>query len=96
MAVTLIYGNRDADIPFNDELEQWAAADPQFRVHYLTGMPLTSESLAKIEPHLNRSLVYISGPEPMVKALGDELIRHGLPQSQLRLDALSHYDQHNF
>lgn len=96
MAVTLIYGNRTADIPFKDELEHWAASDSRCKVHYVTGMPLTSQRLAEIEPQLNKSLVYVSGPEPMVQALGDELIRHGLPQSQLRLDALTHYDQRNY
>lgn len=96
LTVTLVYGNRDTDIPFKDELEQWATDNPQFKIHYATGMPLTTESLLEIEPNLNQSLVYISGPEPMVKALGDTLMHQGLPQSQLRLDALPHYSQQNF
>ncbi|MEK7152766.1 MAG: SRPBCC domain-containing protein [Patescibacteria group bacterium] len=96
LSVTLIYGNRDEDIPFKDELEQWAANNPHFKIHYLTGMPLTAESLAELESNLNGSLVYISGPEPMVEALGDQLIEHGLPQAQLRLDALVNYNKTNY
>ncbi|HLZ14940.1 MAG TPA: SRPBCC domain-containing protein [Candidatus Saccharimonadales bacterium] len=94
--VTLFYGNRDEQIPFKAELEAWAAEHPEFHVQYLTGMPLTADAVAELQPDINTSLVYISGPEAMVKALGDQLIANGLPQAQLRLDALPQYTQRTY
>jgi ferredoxin-NADP reductase/uncharacterized protein YndB with AHSA1/START domain len=96
LPATLIYGNRDENVPFKKVLEQWAASDERFKIQYVTGMPLTAEGLAKLKPDLNDALVYISGPEKMVKDLGDDLLKHGLPQSQLRLDALKNYEATNY
>lgn len=94
--VTLVYGGRTPDVPFKTELDTWAAANPAFVVHYVVGSPLTAESLAQLLPNLNSSLVYISGPEPMVEALGDDLKQHGLADAQLKQDFFPHYDQTNY
>ncbi|HSW81439.1 MAG TPA: FAD-dependent oxidoreductase, partial [Candidatus Saccharimonas sp.] len=93
---TLIYGGRTADLPFKDEFEQWAANDAGLKIHYVIGEPLTAESLAKMVPDLNNSLVYVSGPEPMVLALGDALKKQGLPETQYKHDGFPHYDETNY
>jgi len=93
---TLVYGGRTAELPFKTELEAWVSADPSFKVHYVVGAPLTAESLAGLLPDLNKSLVYVSGPEPMVETLGDELKEHGLPEAQLKQDFFPNYDQTNY
>src|SRR5262249_13552649 len=84
--VTLIYGGRTEDVPFKDELSEGSEADPRLQVKYVIGEPLTAEKLAEVEPGLNGSLVYLSGPEQMVHALGAELVAHGLPEAQLKHD----------
>lgn len=94
--VTLVYGSRTPDVPFKDEIEAWQAADPSLKVHYAVGTPLTAESLAEIVPGLNQSLVYVSGPEPMVQALSSDLAQHGLPEDQLKRDEFPNYDQTNY
>jgi len=94
--VTLIYGSRTPDVPFKDELEQWQAADPNLQLQYIVGAPLTAESLAKAVPTLNQSLVYVSGPEPMVQALSKDLMEHGLAEAQLKRDEFPNYDQTNY
>ena len=94
--VTLVYGSRTSDVPFKDELTQWQAANPGLHVQYVTGSPLTAEKLAEVVPGINQSLVYVSGPEPMVEALSADLIKHGLPEQQLKRDEFPHYDQTNY
>jgi ferredoxin-NADP reductase len=93
---TLIYGGRTEDLPFKEELSQWSGIDSRLVVKYVIGEPLTAEKLSEVEPSLNESLVYLSGPEPMVDALSEELIRHGLPEMQLKRDAFPHYDEHSY
>lgn len=94
--VTLVYGSRTADVPFKDEFEQLKAADPRLKIHYAVGSPLTAEALAGLVPDLNQSLVYISGPEPMIEALGKDLKDHGLPEAQLKQDFFPNYNESNY
>lgn len=94
--VTLIYGGRSDNLPFRDELEAWSGAQPNLRVHYSIGKPLTAEDLARLVPGLNQSLVYLSGPEPMVESLGDELKAHGLPEVQPKQDFFPNYDEQTY
>lgn len=94
--VTLLYGNRDDHIPFKAEIDEWAAAHPEFTIRYITGTQLSADSLQSLQPNILECLLYISGPEGMVKALGDQFIERGLPPAQLRLDALKNYTQQNY
>jgi ferredoxin-NADP reductase len=94
--VTLIYGARTEDVPFRDELAQWAADNTDFKVTYVVGKPLTAEKLAELEPKLNQSFVYLSGPEPMVEALGKDLQAHGLPEAQIKQDEFPNYNEQNY
>ena len=96
LAVTLIYGSRTPDVPFKSELDQWAAQDSRLVIRYVVGEPLTATKLAELEPGLNKSLVYVSGPEPMVETLGDELKAQGLPEGQLRQDYFPNYTESNY
>ncbi len=94
--VTLVYGGRTPDVPFKDEITAWQAADPNLKVHYVVGKPLTAENLAKAVPALNQSFVYVSGPEPMVQALSADLAKHGLPEVQIKRDEFPNYDTTNY
>ena len=94
--VTRIYCGRTTDLPFRAEFDQWASADPRFKVHYVIGEPLTPAKLTALEPKLNDSLVYLSGPEPMVEALGDQLKAAGLPEAQLKQDFFPNYTEANY
>jgi ferredoxin-NADP reductase len=93
---TLIYGNRTDAIVFKDEFDSYTTQDAEFTVHYVTGEPLTAAKLTELEPDLNFSLVYISGPEPMVEALGNELKATGLPEAQLKQDFFPNYNGENY
>lgn len=95
LTVTLVWGSRTPDLPFKDELAQWQAADAHLKVHYVVG-PLTAEKLADEVPNINKSLVYVSGPEAMVETLSKDLVAHGLPESQLKQDEFPNYTEANY
>lgn len=94
--LSLVYGSRSPEVPFKDELSEWMSADPTLKVHYVSGSPLTAEALIAELSTLNSSLVYVSGPEPMVEALSDDLKKHGLPEAQLKQDFFPNYDENNY
>ncbi|MGF7228453.1 MAG: ferredoxin--NADP reductase [Candidatus Saccharibacteria bacterium] len=94
--VSLIYGSRTADVPFKTEFNQWAKNDPSFRIYYIPDQPLTVENLTELQPGLMDSLVYLSGPEPLVETLGDQLKAHGLAPQQLKQDFFPNYTEANY
>ncbi|HSX07699.1 MAG TPA: FAD-dependent oxidoreductase [Candidatus Saccharimonadales bacterium] len=94
--VTLIYGSRTPDVPFTGEIAAWQALNPDLKVQYVAGEPLTAASLAKMVPNLHSSLVYVSGPEPMVEALANDLKSQGQPEAQIKRDEFPNYNQTNY
>lgn len=96
LSVSLVYSGRTDQLPFKDEFAAWAAVDPRFRVEYVIGERLTAEGLVRAYPNLTEMLVYVSGPEPMVESLGDQLKAAGLPEAQLKQDFFPHYTEKNF
>jgi ferredoxin-NADP reductase len=94
--VTLVYANRSENsVPFKEDFDKLAAADHLFKVYYLTGL-VTAGRLAELLPNLNESLVYVSGPEPLVEMLGDTLKEAGLPEPQLKQDFFPNYPENNY
>ena len=89
--VTLIYASGTDDVAFADELIGWEEADHSLTVHRVVGEPLTVDVLIRLVPDLTDCLVYVSGPEPMVEALGDALRGAGLPDPQLKEDFFPGY-----
>ena len=92
---TLVYGSRTAEVAFKNELDEWASKG-LLKVQYEVGTRLDASSLSQIVPDFNNHLVYISGPEPMVEALGNDLTEHGLPKNQLKQDYFPYYDETNY
>lgn len=91
LEVTLIYGSGTDDVAFADELIGWEETDHSLTVHRVVGEPLTVEVLTRLVPDLMDCLVYVSGPEPMVEALGEALREAGLPDPQLKEDFFPGY-----
>lgn len=96
LAITLIYSNRTDAIAFKDEFDAMAQKDPRLKIHYVIGERMTPQKLASLDPQLNDSLVYLSGPEPMVEALGDQLRAAGLADAQLKQDFFPNYTEQNY
>ena len=96
LAVTLIYAARTDAIPFKDELTKWQDSHPEFSVKYVIGERLDLFKLGELIPSLKQSLVYLSGPEEMVEALGNDLVKDGLAEAQLKQDFFPNYNNLNY
>jgi ferredoxin-NADP reductase len=92
LRATLLYGNRDADIPFKTELDAFIKNNPNLSIHYVT-MPdrIDEASIKKLVPDLQKPLFYVSGPEPMVKSLAGTLAAMGVAPERIKLDDFPGY-----
>ena len=91
----LIYVNRDKNYVFKEELEAINSNNPNLKISYLTGV-VDRQLIESLEPNLYSSLVYLSGPEPMVESVGTELIQNGLSEENLVRDWFPGYDNTSF
>lgn len=78
---TLVQFNRDNDIPFRKEFENLQAMHPELQLVNLVGEPVTAESIIAHMPEGSQT-VYLSGPEPMVDAVGEALQKQGVALKQ--------------
>jgi ferredoxin-NADP reductase len=93
LKVTLLYANRDLEIPFAGELDQLAVQNPDLKIEYITQPARIDTDL--ISRHLKATenpLVYISGPKPMVKALAEQVTGLGLAEENIKLDDFPGYE----
>ena len=90
---TLLYFNRDIQIAFRDELQLLAARHPELDVRYLIGEQISAERILDEEPLAARVPVYLSGPEPMVESVGNDLKQRGV---DLHQDWFPGYDERNY
>jgi ferredoxin-NADP reductase len=95
LEVTLVYANRTDAIAFKDEFDAIAAANPGLKIHYITGL-VTAGRLAELLPDLKQSMLYVSGPEPMVEAIGAGLREAGLTDEQLKEDFFPNYTEASY
>lgn len=55
---------------------------------------ISAELIMGISRPTKESMVFVSGPEPMVEAIGDDLIKHGLKRTQLVQDFFPNYTKY--
>jgi ferredoxin-NADP reductase len=96
VSATLIYNGRTADLPFKTDFHEASKRHPEFHVEYVIGEQLTAGKLTELVPDLASSQVYVSGPEPMVEALGRQLKDKGLADDNLHQDFFPHYGEANY
>ena len=90
---TLLYFNRVDEIPFRRELEELAPAHPEFSLVPIVGELITADAILERAPQAKDQTVYVSGPEPMVEAIGGELRGRKVTVKQ---DWFPGYDEHNY
>ena len=90
---TLLYFTRDAQIAFRDELDRLCAQHPELDVRYLIGELITAKRILDEEPLAAQVPVYLSGPEPMVESVGNDLKQRGV---SLKQDWFPGYDERNY
>ena len=86
LKATLLYSNRDENIPYRAELDALARKNPNLTVHYVTGARIDEACIRQYVPDVTKPLIYLSGPEPMVEAFGKQLLAMGVPKAHLKQD----------
>jgi ferredoxin-NADP reductase len=90
---TLLYANRNQDIPFKDELDSIAATNDQIRVEYIVDPnKLDVDIIKRCIDNTANPLVYLSGPEPMVKGFATGLEGLGVQKDTIKLDDFPGYE----
>jgi ferredoxin-NADP reductase len=90
---TLLYGNRSNDIPFKEELDLIASVNPELEISYVVDPERIDATLVKQYVDAAQDpLVYLSGPEPMVKGLGAELKELGVDEAVIKIDDFPGYE----
>jgi len=93
LKVTLIYSNRDSQVPFKTELEGFAKNNPDIVIHYVTSPDrIDEEKISQIVPDLQKPEFYLSGPAPMVFSLSESLEKMGIPKEHIKLDDFPGYE----
>jgi ferredoxin-NADP reductase len=96
LPVKLLYANRNDEIVFKQEFEKLAQDHPELEIYYEIGKPLDLDLIKSVFGDLTDSVVYLSGPEPMVDTLGDQLKENGVGVSNLKQDWFPGYTSANF
>lgn len=86
LRVTLLYANRDDDIPFKAELDALAGLNPDLKIHYFSGQRIDEAAIRAVVSDISTPLFYVSGPEPMVDAFGSMLKEMGVTKENLKQD----------
>lgn len=93
MNVKLLYGNRNEEFVYKNLLEELRKKHPTFTIEYFVSPARIDEAaIRRAVPDLEKSLVYVSGPEPMVEAFEKMLSGMGIPEAHLKRDYFPGYD----
>jgi ferredoxin-NADP reductase len=91
--VQLLYANHDQDFPYRQELEALQERHPKFRIDYIVSPNrIDQESIPKLVPDMKKSILYVSGPEPMVESMDEILKAIGVPEERIKNDFFPGYE----
>lgn len=89
----VLYANRSQDVPFRDELDQLQTQNPNLDVQYIIEPDRLDETrLREALVAIEDPLVYISGPEPMVKSLAELAKSLGVDGGNVKVDDFPGYE----
>lgn len=78
----LLYYGRDENFAFRKEFEALAAAHPELTIDYIVGEMISADTILSHAPEATERTTYLSGPEPMVDAVGEDLQQRGVTLKQ--------------
>lgn len=78
----VLYFGRDEAFAFRDELAKVGVAHPELRIDYIVGERITADTILAHAPEATERTTYLSGPEPMVDAVGEALQARGVTIKQ--------------
>jgi ferredoxin-NADP reductase len=89
--VDLLYANRTDQLVFGDELRALEQKHPDFQIHEFIGEH--NVTLDDLKPYMDDkdTIIYISGPEPMVEDFDKKLKDAGLPEERVMGDYFPNY-----
>lgn len=90
---SLLYFNRDEQVPFKALLEDLAEKHPELKLQVITGERVTAARILELAPESKQQTVYLSGPKPLVLALSEELEKQDIKTKQ---DRFPGYDESNY
>ncbi|HEY0964922.1 MAG TPA: FAD-dependent oxidoreductase [Candidatus Saccharimonadales bacterium] len=78
----LLYFGRDENFAFRGEFDQLVEAHPQLKIDYIVGESISVDAILAHAPEATSQTTYLSGPEPMVDAVGEDLQNRGVTLKQ--------------
>lgn len=78
----LLYFGRDENFAFRAEFDQLVEAHPELKIDYIVGESISADSILAHAPEATAKTTYLSGPEAMVDAIGEELQARGVALKQ--------------
>jgi len=91
--VQLLYANRDNDFPYRKELDALRGRHPEFRIDYVVSPNRIDEkSIRQLVPDMQKPMLYVSGPEPMVESMDETLKKIGVPEERIKNDFFPGYE----
>jgi glycine betaine catabolism B len=92
--VTLLYGNRDNNIIFKDELDRLVERNPNLKIEYIVDPEKIDEAkLKEAIESVENPYIYLSGPEPMVEAFEEQVKNMGVDEKNIQTDFFPGYDK---
>ncbi len=93
LSAHLLYFGRDENFAFRGEFDQLALAHPELKIDYIVGEPVSADAILTHTPQASTQATYLSGPEPMVDSVGDDLMKRGVT---LKQDWFPGYDEKTY
>lgn len=92
--VDLMYANRDDNFPFDDELQQIASRNSNFKIHkFVDPQHIEEADIKAVASKLDDPEYYVSGPKPMVEAFEKTLKGMGVIETKIHTDDFPGYDK---
>lgn len=92
LKITMLYANRDHNIPYQEEFAKFAKNNPNLTIHYVISPErIDGDLIKKFIPDISKPIFYVSGPEPMVEGLGNTLKEIGVSAEHLKQDFFPGY-----
>jgi len=93
LKVNLLYASRTTDITFKDEFDQLQQKNPNLKIDYVVEPNRIDEALLKTKLNeIENPFVYVSGPEPMVEALTEQIEKLGISKDNIKGDYFPGYE----
>lgn len=90
--VHMLYANRTDDVVYRDELTKFQAQNPALKIDYIIQPDKLDDTKLREAIELEDDpLIYISGPEPMVDAIAEQLIGLGSDENNIKRDHFPGY-----